>query len=158
MYLHCPRVFHNLMVLSRDPETIWRLSAEKATLRTSLVWPTNWRVVVPLIRNHKNAQKVWSLQSCRPVNILFTSKEFSKHWNVLQQFQTWLLFWTLQKALFLRSYACRTIKMGFNILFQLLANLNTHQLLFNILPRDCDSFAWHQRIHSSKGNWNANHY
>lgn len=61
VYLHCPRVFHNLMVLSRDPDTIWRLSAENATLRTSLVWPTNWRVVVPLIRNHKNAQKVRSL-------------------------------------------------------------------------------------------------
>lgn len=36
------------MVLSLDPETICRLSEEKATLRTSLVWPTKRRVVVPL--------------------------------------------------------------------------------------------------------------
>ncbi|KAF6017533.1 PPP2CA [Bugula neritina] len=36
VYLHTPNVFHNLIVLSRDPETIWRLSAENATLRTSL--------------------------------------------------------------------------------------------------------------------------
>lgn len=35
VYLHSAKVFHNLMVLSRDPETIWRLSAEKATERTS---------------------------------------------------------------------------------------------------------------------------
>lgn len=48
VYLHTPRVFHSLMVLSREPETIWRLSAEKATLKTSLVWPTNRRVVTPL--------------------------------------------------------------------------------------------------------------
>lgn len=48
VYLHTPRVFHSLMVLSREPETIWRLSAEKATLKTSLVWPTNRRVVAPL--------------------------------------------------------------------------------------------------------------
>lgn len=48
VYLHTPRVFHSLMVLSREPETICRLSEEKATLSTSLVWPTNRRVVVPL--------------------------------------------------------------------------------------------------------------
>merc|ERR1719321_1437696 len=39
VYLHSPRVFQSLIVLSRLPETIWRLSAEKATLNTSLVWP-----------------------------------------------------------------------------------------------------------------------
>lgn len=48
VYLQTPRVFHSLMVLSREPDTIWRLSAEKATLKTSLVCPTNWRVVRPL--------------------------------------------------------------------------------------------------------------
>ena len=37
VYLHCPSVFHNLIVLSREPETICRLSAEKATLNTSFV-------------------------------------------------------------------------------------------------------------------------
>merc|ERR1719182_148924 len=30
VYLHSARVFHSLMVLSREPDTIWRLSAEKA--------------------------------------------------------------------------------------------------------------------------------
>lgn len=35
VYLHSARVFHNLMVLSRDPETICLLSTEKATLNTS---------------------------------------------------------------------------------------------------------------------------
>jgi len=46
--LQSPRVFHSLMVRSRDPETICLLSAEKETERTSLVWPTNRRVVVPV--------------------------------------------------------------------------------------------------------------
>merc|ERR1719311_847556 len=47
VYLHSPRVFQSLMVLSRDPETIWRLSAEKATDSTSFSWPTNRLVVAP---------------------------------------------------------------------------------------------------------------
>jgi len=50
VYLQTPRVFHSLMVLSRDPDTIWRLSAENATLNTSLVWPIKRRVVVPLFK------------------------------------------------------------------------------------------------------------
>lgn len=37
VYLHTPRVFHSLMDLSLDPDTICLLSAEKATLSTSLV-------------------------------------------------------------------------------------------------------------------------
>jgi hypothetical protein len=48
VYLQSPRVFQSLMVRSRDPETIWRLSAEKETERTSLVWPTKRRVVAPV--------------------------------------------------------------------------------------------------------------
>lgn len=48
VYLQTPKVFQSLMVLSLEPETIWRLSEEKATLSTSLVWPTKRRVVVPL--------------------------------------------------------------------------------------------------------------
>lgn len=65
VYLHTPRVFHNLMVLSREPETICRLSEEKATLNTSLVWPTNRRVVVPLrgrtwsLPRHRQALRVF---------------------------------------------------------------------------------------------------
>lgn len=55
VYLHTPRVFHSLMVLSREPETIWRLSEEKATLSTSFVCPTNLRVVVPL------RKRTWSV-------------------------------------------------------------------------------------------------
>lgn len=49
--LHSPSVFHSLMVRSRDPETIWRLSAENETERTSEVWPTNRRVVRPVLRS-----------------------------------------------------------------------------------------------------------
>ena len=48
VYLQTPKVFQSLMVLSLEPETIWRLSEEKATLRTSFVRPTKRRVVVPL--------------------------------------------------------------------------------------------------------------
>merc|ERR1719331_3491971 len=43
VYLHSPRVFQSLIVLSREPDTIWRLSAEKATERTSLSCPTSRR-------------------------------------------------------------------------------------------------------------------
>jgi hypothetical protein len=46
--LQSPRVFHSLIVRSRDPETICLLSAEKETDRTSLVWPTKRLVVVPV--------------------------------------------------------------------------------------------------------------
>lgn len=47
VYLHSPRVFQSLMVLSREPDTICLLSAEKATDKTSLACPTNRRVVRP---------------------------------------------------------------------------------------------------------------
>merc|ERR1719253_360084 len=49
VYLHSPRGFQSLMLLSREPETIWRLSTEKATERTSLEWPTKRRVVRPVL-------------------------------------------------------------------------------------------------------------
>ena len=52
-YLHSPRVFHRRMVLSREPETICRLSTEKATESTSLAWPTNRHVVWPVVRSHR---------------------------------------------------------------------------------------------------------
>merc|ERR1719439_121617 len=51
VYLHSARVFHNLMVLSRLPETICRLSPEKATLFTSFWWPWNVRTVLPVLRS-----------------------------------------------------------------------------------------------------------
>ena len=53
VYLHSPSVFHSLTVLSREPDTIWRLSAEKATESTSLSWLTKRRVVVPEFRSHR---------------------------------------------------------------------------------------------------------
>merc|ERR1712063_43625 len=52
VYLHWARVFHSLMVLSREPETICLLSAEKATDMTSLVWSSNLLVVLPVHRSH----------------------------------------------------------------------------------------------------------
>jgi hypothetical protein len=33
----------------------WRLSTEKATLSTSLVWPTKRRVVAPVVRSHRRS-------------------------------------------------------------------------------------------------------
>merc|ERR1719401_1626580 len=53
VYLHSASVFHNLMVLSRLPETIWRLSPENATLKTSLVCPWKVRTVAPVFKSHK---------------------------------------------------------------------------------------------------------
>merc|ERR1712070_1147611 len=53
VYLHSPRVFQSLIVLSREPDKIRRLSAEKATDRTSLSCPTNRRVVSPVLRSHR---------------------------------------------------------------------------------------------------------
>merc|ERR1719229_1900822 len=49
--LHSARVFHSLMDLSRLPETICRLSPEKATLNTSFVWPWKVRTVAPVFRS-----------------------------------------------------------------------------------------------------------
>merc|ERR1719369_395477 len=53
VYLHCARVFHSLMVLSLEPETICLLSAEKATERTSLEWDSNRRVDEPVPRSQR---------------------------------------------------------------------------------------------------------
>ena len=53
VYLHAPRIFPSLMVLSQEPETMWQLSEGKATLSTSLVCPTNLRVVVPIVRSQR---------------------------------------------------------------------------------------------------------
>merc|ERR1719321_1851099 len=53
VYLHSPRVFQSLMVLSRLPDTIWRLSAENATLKTSLVWPWKQRTAAPVFRSQR---------------------------------------------------------------------------------------------------------
>lgn len=51
--LQSPSVFHSLIDRSREPETICRLSAEKETERTSLVWPTNRRVVTPVANSQR---------------------------------------------------------------------------------------------------------
>merc|ERR1719148_634079 len=51
--LHSAKVFHNLMLLSRLPDTICRLSPEKATLNTSLVCPWNVRTVAPVFKSQR---------------------------------------------------------------------------------------------------------
>merc|ERR1719324_267670 len=53
VYLHSANVFQSLMVRSRLPDTIWRLSPEKATLFTSLVRPWKVRTVAPVFRSHR---------------------------------------------------------------------------------------------------------
>lgn len=50
--LQSPKVFHSLIVLSREPDTICLLSAEKETERTSFVWPTKVLVVLPVESSH----------------------------------------------------------------------------------------------------------
>lgn len=42
-----------MMVLSQIPETVFWLSMEKATLNTSLVWPTDHLIVVPCVSSQK---------------------------------------------------------------------------------------------------------
>merc|ERR1719235_1283532 len=49
VYLHSASVFQSRMVRSRLPDTICRLSAEKATLLTSLVCPMKLRTVTPVL-------------------------------------------------------------------------------------------------------------
>merc|ERR1719265_307183 len=43
------------MVLSRDPDTIWRLSAENATLNTSFVCPWKQRTVAPVFKSQRRS-------------------------------------------------------------------------------------------------------
>ena len=72
VYLHSPSVFHSLMVLSREPETIWRLSTENATESTSLEWPTKRRVVEPELRSHRR-----SVPSHEPESANWPSEEMT---------------------------------------------------------------------------------
>merc|ERR1711990_116209 len=76
VYLHSPRVFQSLMVLSREPETIWRLSAEKATERTSLSCPTKRRVVLPVLTSHKRR-----VPSHEPERQNWPSDEITTSWT-----------------------------------------------------------------------------
>lgn len=55
VYLHSPSVFHSLIVLSRAPETIWRLSAENATASTSFSCETKRRVVRPELMSQRRS-------------------------------------------------------------------------------------------------------
>merc|ERR1712232_1342500 len=64
VYLHSARVFHSLMVLSRLPDTIWRLSPENATPYTSLVCPWKVRTELPVLRSHN--RKVLSQEPDSP--------------------------------------------------------------------------------------------
>merc|ERR1711998_666652 len=76
VYLHSPRVLHSLMVLSREPETIWRLSAEKATERTSLSWPTKRRGGRPGFRSHRRR-----VPSHEPERANWPSEEITTSWT-----------------------------------------------------------------------------
>merc|ERR1719272_931835 len=53
VYLHSASVFQSLIVLSRLPETIWRLSPENATLKTSFVCPWKVRTQAPVFKSHR---------------------------------------------------------------------------------------------------------
>jgi hypothetical protein len=74
VYLHSARVFQSRMVLSREPETIWRLSAEKATELTSLVWPTKDRTLVPTLRSQRRMDLSQDAESANwPSELVTTS-------------------------------------------------------------------------------------
>lgn len=45
-------VFHNLIPLSAPAEIIYLLSGEKATVNTSFVCPTKWRVALHVLKSH----------------------------------------------------------------------------------------------------------
>jgi len=51
--LQSANVFHNLKVLSAPAEMICLLSDEKVTHKTSLVCPTNFLLVLPVLKSHK---------------------------------------------------------------------------------------------------------
>jgi len=72
VYLHSPSVFHNLTVLSLAPDTIWRLSVEKATLKTSFEWPTKRRVVLPVASSQSR-----SVPSHDPLRANWPSEEMT---------------------------------------------------------------------------------
>merc|ERR1719478_893061 len=55
VYLHSARVFQSLIVLSREPVTICRLSGEKATEFTSFLWPWKVRTVEPVFKSQSRA-------------------------------------------------------------------------------------------------------
>ena len=76
VYLHSPNVFHSLIVLSRDPDTICRLSTENATLNTSLVCPMNRLVVVPVFKSHRRR-----VPSHEPDNANCPSDEITTSWT-----------------------------------------------------------------------------
>ena len=76
VYLHSPMVFHSLIVRSRDPLTIWRLSTEKATDKTSLVWPRKRRVVAPVVRSHS-----LRVPSQEPESANWPSDEMTTSWT-----------------------------------------------------------------------------
>src|SRR3989338_5552031 len=55
VYFISPTVFQRRIVLSREPDTIWRLSNENATDSTSLVCPRNSLVVLAALRSQRRS-------------------------------------------------------------------------------------------------------
>jgi len=52
VYLQSANVFHNLKVLSAPAEIIYLLSNENVHDNTSFVWPTNFLLVLPVLKSH----------------------------------------------------------------------------------------------------------
>lgn len=52
LYFSEAKVFHNLITLSAPELIIYLLSYEKATVKTSALWPTNYLVHNPLLKSH----------------------------------------------------------------------------------------------------------
>ena len=79
-YLHWPTVFHSLIVLSRLPLTICRLSAEKATLRTSFLWLTNCRVLVPTDKSQRRKELSHEPLTAKRPSLEMTTSETKCEW------------------------------------------------------------------------------
>lgn len=68
------------MVLSRLPLTICRLSAEKATLKTSFLWLTNCRVLVPTDKSQRRNELSHEPLTAKRPSLEMTTSETKCEW------------------------------------------------------------------------------
>ncbi len=73
------------MVLSREPDTIWRLSAEKATDSTSLEWPRKRRVVAPAGMEGARTSNRWAAAGQRQQDHQLLQQRQQQRWQQWQR-------------------------------------------------------------------------
>lgn len=117
VYLQTRRVFHSLMVLSLNPETIWRLSWGKATLSKSLECPIKRLVIFPMPRSqrrsilsqeqerttdHQMTSQCLKQNGCGHSRLCWGLRSCSLPWSASTWWQTCFLIMTKQ----LRKHRC----------------------------------------------------